>query len=329
MPRHSRFPETLQPSPSNIARAARAIRAGKLVAFPTETVYGLGGDASADRAVTAIYAAKGRPRFNPLIVHVARARDAERFVEFDTRARALARAFWPGPLTLVLKRRPDSPVSWLASAGLDTLAIRVPDHAIARALLERAARPIAGPSANRSGRVSPTTAEHVRNSFEGSRAGARVEIILDGGPCTVGLESTVVDLSGRRAVLLRPGGVPAEAIRRLIGPLGRAQAGPARSPGQLKSHYAPRAKLRLNARRIRPGEAFLAYGRVPRGEPAAVLNLSRSRDLAEAAANLFAMLRELDRPGISRIAVAPIPTRGLGAAINDRLRRAAAPRPKE
>jgi L-threonylcarbamoyladenylate synthase len=310
-------------------RAARAIRAGKLVAFPTETVYGLGGDATVDAAVASIYAAKGRPRFNPLIVHVASTRDAERLVHFDSRARAVARAFWPGPLTLVLKRRPDGPISWLASAGLDTLAIRVPDHPVARALLKSAARPIAAPSANRSGRVSPTAAEHVGESFKAKRNGAHVALILDGGRSPIGLESTVIDLSGPKAVLLRPGGVPQEEIRRLIGPLARPGHGPARSPGQLKSHYAPGLKLRLNARRFEPGEALLAFGSVPRGaDPAAVLNLSRSRDLAEAAANLFAMLRALDRPGFTRIAVAPIPSRGLGAAINDRLLRAAAPRPR-
>lgn len=329
MPRHPRFPEILKPTPANLARAARMLRAGSLVAFPTETVYGLGGDATSDEAVAAIYKAKGRPRFNPLIVHVMTARDAERLVQFDPRARALARAFWPGPLTLVLKRRADSPVSWLASAGLETLAIRVPDHPVARALLRRAARPIAAPSANRSGRVSPTSAEHVSESFRTGRAPTLVPVILDGGRSLVGLESTVVDLSGRKAVLLRPGGVPEEDIRRLIGPLARAGGGPARSPGQLKSHYAPRAMLRLNARRRQPGEAFLAFGPEPRGaDPRTVLNLSRSRDLSEAAANLFAMLRTLDRPGIARIAVAPIPSRGLGAAINDRLRRAAAPRPR-
>lgn len=327
MSRRSRFPKILKPTAANLARAARALRAGRLVAFPTETVYGLGGDATVDRAVAAIYAAKGRPRFNPLIAHVARTRDAERLVEFDARARALARAFWPGPLTMVLRRRADSPVSWLASAGLDTLAIRVPDHPVAQALLKLAARPVAAPSANRSGRVSPTTAAHVGESLVGGRGGTQVELILDGGPCAVGVESTVIDLSGKKPVLLRPGGVPAEEIRRLIGPLGLARGGPARSPGQLESHYAPRATLRLNARRIEPGEAFLAFGPVPRGaDPKAVLNLSRSRDLAEAAANLFAMLRALDRGGVARIAVAAIPKHGLGAAINDRLRRAAAPR---
>jgi L-threonylcarbamoyladenylate synthase len=320
-----RSPSILRPTATNIVRAARRLRAGALVAFPTETVYGLGGDATADDAVAAIYAAKARPRFNPLIVHVASLKEAERLVRFDARARRLARRFWPGPLTLVLPRRPDCGISWLASAGLDSLAVRVPAHPVARSLLRAARRPVAGPSANRSGKVSPTTAAHVADSFAGTRA-AETLVILDGGPCKVGLESTVLDLSGPEAVLLRPGGVPREAIERLIGRLGCPGNGPLRSPGQLKSHYAPRLKLRLNAR-PRAGEAYLAFGRVPRGiDPGAVLNLSPRRDLAEAAANLFAMLRDLDRPRFRGIAVAPIPKHGLGAAINDRLRRAAAPR---
>jgi L-threonylcarbamoyladenylate synthase len=319
-------PQILQPTATTIARAARLLRAGKLVAFPTETVYGLGGAASTDRAVAAIYAAKARPRFNPLIVHVPSLRDAERLVVFDDRARALARRFWPGPLTLVLKRRPDSGISWLASAGLDSLAVRVPAHPVARRLLRAARLPVAGPSANRSGRVSPTTAAHVAESFAGTRGAKKLAAIVEGGACTVGLESTVVDLSGPKAILLRPGGVPREAIERVIGKLHAPGKGPLRSPGQLKSHYAPRLKLRFNAR-PRAGEAYLAFGPVPRGiERDAVLNLSPRRDLAEAAANLFAMLRALDQPKFSRIAVARIPERGLGAAINDRLRRAAAPR---
>jgi L-threonylcarbamoyladenylate synthase len=314
----------LRPSATNIERAARLLRDGKLVAFPTETVYGLGGIATADRAVAAIYAAKARPRFNPLIAHVPSLRDAERLVVFDARARKLAQHFWPGPLTLVLARRPAAGISWLASAGLDTLGVRVPAHPVARRLLKAVGLPVAGPSANRSGRVSPTTAAHVAESFSGRRA--QLAAIVDGGACEVGLESTVIDLSGPKAILLRPGGVPRESIERLIGGLGKPSGGPLRSPGQLKSHYAPRLKLRLQAK-PRPGEAFLAFGRVPRSfDAGAVLNLSPRRDLAEAAANLFAMLRALDRPKFKAIAVAPIPERGLGAAINDRLRRAAAPR---
>ena len=314
----------LRPTAASIERAARLLRAGRLVAFPTETVYGLGGIATSDRAVAAIYAAKARPRFNPLIAHVPSLRDAERLVVFDARARKLARHFWPGPLTLVLARRPAAGISWLASAGLDTLAVRVPAHPVARRLLKAVGLPVAGPSANRSGRVSPTTAAHVAESFSGARS--KLAAILDGGACEVGLESTVVDLSGPKAVLLRHGGVPREAIEHLIGRLGKPSGGPLRGPGQLKSHYAPRLKLRLKAK-PRPGEAFLAFGRVPRGvDGSAVLNLSSRRDLAEAAANLFAMLRALDRPKFKAIAVAPIPERGLGAAINDRLQRAAAPR---
>jgi L-threonylcarbamoyladenylate synthase len=314
----------LRPTAASIERAARLLRAGRLVAFPTETVYGLGGIATSDRAVAAIYAAKARPRFNPLIAHVPSLRDAERLVVFDARARKLARHFWPGPLTLVLARRPAAGISWLASAGLDTLAVRVPAHPLARRLLKAVGLPVAGPSANRSGRVSPTTAAHVAESFSGTRS--KLAAILDGGACEVGLESTVVDLSGPKAVLLRHGGVPREAIEHLIGRLGKPSGGPLRGPGQLKSHYAPRLKLRLKAK-PRPGEAFLAFGRVPRGvDGSAVLNLSSRRDLAEAAANLFAMLRALDRPKFKAIAVAPIPERGLGAAINDRLQRAAAPR---
>jgi L-threonylcarbamoyladenylate synthase len=324
MPRSS--PSPLPPVSANLDRAARLLRTGKLVAFPTETVYGLGGDATSDRAVAAIYAAKARPRFNPLIAHVPSLREAERLVVFDARARKLARRFWPGPLTLVLARRPAAGVSWLASAGLDTLAVRVPAHPVARRLLRAAGRPVAAPSANRSGRVSPTTAAHVAESFARTSGASRLAAILDGGACQVGLESTVVDLSGPKAILLRPGGVPREAIERVIGRLGAPDGGPARSPGQLKSHYAPRLRLRLKSR-PRPGEAYLAFGRIPRGvETDTVLNLSPRRDLAEAAANLFAMLRALDRPKFKGIAVAPIPERGLGAAINDRLRRAAAPR---
>ena len=261
MPRRSS--PLAKPTVPNLHRAARAIRAGKLVAFPTETVYGLGGDALSDSAVAAIYAAKARPRFNPLIVHVASTREARRIVQFDKRARALARAFWPGPLTLVLTRRAGGAISWLASAGLDTLAVRVPDHPVAQRLLKQSGRPIAAPSANASGRVSPTTAAHVAASLRAGRNGARLELILDGGACPVGLESTVVDLSGAKPVLLRHGGVPREDIERFIGRLATAGGGPARAPGQLKSHYAPRLALRLNARRPRPGEAYLAFGAVP------------------------------------------------------------------
>jgi L-threonylcarbamoyladenylate synthase len=310
-----------------VARAARLLRAGRLVAFPTETVYGLGADATDDEAVAAIFAAKGRPRFNPLIAHVATLAAARKLARFDAAALALARAFWPGPLTLVLPRREGCPVSWLASAGLPSLAIRVPAHPGALALLRATGRPVVAPSANRSGRVSPTRADHVARDL-----GGRVALILDGGPCGVGVESTVVDLTGGTPALLRPGGLPKAAIEAVLGRrLRRARpvSGDAArlSPGQVESHYAPRAPLRLGARAPHAGEAFLAFGNPPpAGFAGRWLDLSPRRDLAEAAANLFAMLRELDRRGTARIAVAPVPRTGLGLAINDRLVRAAAPR---
>ena len=320
-----------------IAEAAEAIRAGRLVAFPTETVYGLGADATDDRAVAAVFAAKDRPRFNPLIVHVPDAAAAKALAQFDRRAEALAAAFWPGPLTLVLPRRDSvlrpptggtaSPVSRLVSAGLETLALRVPDHGIARALLQACARPVAAPSANPSGRASPTTAAHVA-----ALLGDRVDLILDGGPCRVGLESTVLDLGGAIPRVLRAGAVGPEDI---AGCLGESVADASReaadddedrlSPGLSRRHYAPAVPLRLNATRARPGEALLAFGpEVPEMAGVTVLNLSPAADVVEAAANLFAMLHALDRPGISAIAVMPIPERGLGRAINDRLSRAAA-----
>lgn len=320
----------LRPTAANLRRAAAALRAGGLVAFPTETVYGLGADATSDDAVAAIFAAKRRPRFNPLIVHFASARDAARVVVFDQRARRLAKAFWPGPLTMVLPRRPNAPISWLASAGLDTLGVRVPDHLVARALIAVSKRPLAAPSANPAGRISPTTARHVAAGL-----GRRLHVILDAGPARIGVESTVIDLSTPRPTLLRPGGVPVEAIERVIGRVSRKaddRRGP-KSPGRLASHYAPRRPVRLGAKRCRPGEALLGFGRVaPSARPTArgaFRNLSEAGDLAEAAVNLFAFLRALDRPGFSAIAVMPIPEHGLGAAINDRLRRAAAPRPPD
>jgi L-threonylcarbamoyladenylate synthase len=307
-----------------IERAARLIRAGELVAFPTETVYGLGGDAANEAAVARIFKAKGRPRFNPLIVHVPDLAEAEALALFDERARLAARHFWPGPLSLVLPRRPDSGLSLLASAGLDTVALRVPAHPVAQALLRAAGRPIAAPSANRSGRVSPTTAAHVAAEF-----GNRVELILDAGRCAVGIESTVLDLAGPTPVLLRPGGITLEQVSAIFGPVEMAAAGEEapRAPGRLASHYAPERPLRLDAGDAQPGEALLAFGPDAPAGFAEILFLSRSGDLAEAAANLFAMLRRLDRPEFSAIAVMPIPDKGLGRAINDRLRRAAAPRP--
>jgi L-threonylcarbamoyladenylate synthase len=318
-------PPILLPSPENLAAAAAALAAGRLVAFPTETVYGLGASAVDDRAVATLFAAKRRPRFNPLIVHVAGPDAAAALVAFDDRARRLAEACWPGPLTLVLPRTPACPVSLLAGAGLDSLAVRVPAHPVARALLRAFGGPLVAPSANRSGRVSPTRAAHVAEDFADPGGTAAVAMILDGGACPIGVESTVVDLTGRQARLLRPGGLAAERLAALIGPLAPAEDGAApRSPGQLASHYAPRLPVRLDAVAMAPGEALLGFG--PDAPAGAAANLSLRGDLAEAAANLFAMLRRLDRPGFTGIAVMRVPETGLGVAINDRLRRAAAPR---
>jgi L-threonylcarbamoyladenylate synthase len=304
-----------------IARAAALLRTGRLVAFPTETVYGLGGDATNNDAVASIFAAKSRPRFNPLIVHVRDRAEAETLAAFNSPARHAAARFWPGPLTLILPRQPAAGVSLLASAGLDTVAIRVPAHPVAQALLRDTGRPIAAPSANRSGRVSPTEAAHVADDL-----GDDVALILDDGPTPVGLESTVLDLSGEAPALLRPGAVTFEALTELLGPIAVPGSALPKSPGTLASHYAPRLPVRLAAAEACPGEGLLAFG--PNAPPgfAEVLWLSRTGDLAEAAANLFAMLRRLDRPCFTGIAVMPIPDHGLGRAINDRLRRAAAPR---
>jgi L-threonylcarbamoyladenylate synthase len=308
-------------TPETIAEAARLVRAGRLVAFPTETVYGLGADATNGAAVAAIFAAKDRPRFNPQIIHVSDAAGAEALVAFDDRARALAARFWPGALTLVLPRREGCTVSLLAGAGLDTLAVRAPDHPVTQALIRAAGRPIAAPSANRSGAVSPTAAAHVAGSL-----GDAAALILDGGPCRIGLESTVLDLTGARPVILRHGGVTEEAIAAVAGPLGSAAPGGSpRSPGMLARHYATTVPLRLDADTVGPGDALLAFGR-PLGGASVMRNLSPSGDLGEAAANLFAMLRDLDRPGeVAAIAVMTVPEQGLGRAINDRLRRAATP----
>jgi L-threonylcarbamoyladenylate synthase len=308
----------------SIAAAARLIAAGELVAFPTETVYGLGADATNDRAVARIFEAKGRPRFNPLIVHVAGVDAARAQVTFDRSAEILAERFWPGALTLVLPRRPDCRVSLLASAGLDSLAVRVPRHPVAHALLAACGRPIAAPSANASGKISPTTAAHVAQSL-----GGKVAMILDGGRCPIGLESTVLDLTTSTPTLLRPGGVTGEELFAAIGRLATSPAVATeapKSPGQLASHYAPDLPLRLEAHTVRPDEALLAFGPAPPAGAAAMENLSPAGDLVEAAANLFAMLRTLERSGASGIAVMPIPEHGLGRAVNDRLRRAAAPR---
>jgi L-threonylcarbamoyladenylate synthase len=300
-------------------RAADALGRGSLVAFATETVYGLGADATDETAVARIFQAKGRPRFNPLISHVADAEAALALLETDPRVEALAARWWPGPLTLVLRRRADCPVAWLACAGLETIAVRVPAPAATRALLAEFGRPVAAPSANRSGRVSPTTAAHVLEAFADS-----VDLVLDGGPCTVGLESSVVDLCGPRPRLLRPGAVTREDLEALLGPIEVAAAGDAvAAPGMLASHYAPRARVRLDARAPEEGEVFLDFGATRADADA---DLSPDGDLLEAASRLFALLRELDRDGVAGIAVAPVPDRGLGTAIRDRLARAAAPR---
>lgn len=309
---------------TDIERSREIIRAGGLVAVPTETVYGLAGDATNDLAVARIYEAKGRPTFNPLIAHVSDMGMARREVDFSPLAERLAAAFWPGPLTLVLPRAATSTVSLLASAGLPTLAVRMPNHEATLALITAAGRPLAAPSANPSGAISPTSADHVREGL-----GDRVDLILDGGPCAVGVESTVVKVEVDRATILRPGGLARADIERVVG-AGVASGGAAiEAPGMLESHYAPRARLRLNALGPLRGEAYLAFGASVAAGPD-ILNLSARSDLREAAANLFAHLHALDRlcsdKNLAGIAVAPVPETGLGEAINDRLRRAAAPR---
>ena len=307
----------LTAAPADLARAAEILSAGGLVAFPTETVYGLGADARAGTAVARIYEAKGRPSFNPLIAHFADAEAARAAVVWDPRAEALARAFWPGALTLVLPLKPGHGISPLVTAGLQTLAVRVPAHPAARALLARFGAPVAAPSANPSGRISPTEAAHVLAGLAG-----RIDAVVDDGRCGVGVESTILGLAGAEPELLRPGGIPAEEIAKVLGraPSRPAAEGAITAPGQLASHYAPRARVRLGARQAAPGEVLLGFGPMP-----CDLNLSETGALREAAANLFGHLHRLDQTG-RPIAVAPIPETGLGAAINDRLRRAAAPR---
>jgi L-threonylcarbamoyladenylate synthase len=311
----------LEATSEAVAAAGAELRDGALVAFPTETVYGLGADACNGRAVAAIFAAKGRPRFNPLIVHVPDIDGVARLGRLTDAGRRLAEAFWPGALTLVMAKQPGCPVADLATAGLDTIALRVPAHPIAQALLRAADRPIAAPSANRSGHVSPTTAAHVEADL-----GASVAIILDGGPAPIGLESTVVDVTGEEPVILRLGGLARDSIARALGrPVALAQGEPGQpaSPGMLARHYAPGAKLRLEAHEARDGEALLAFGADVPSHAGPAFNLSPSCDLVEAAANLFSALRALDAAGATAIAVMPIPHTGLGEAINDRLRRAA------
>lgn len=308
--------QVLKADAGGIAEAARHLAEGRLVAFPTETVYGLGADARNGQAVAAVFEAKGRPSFNPLIVHVSDMETAKRFVEWTDTADVLASAFWPGPLSLVLPLHADHGLSTLVTAGLPTVALRVPAHPAAHRLLETFGGPVAAPSANPSGRISPTTAAHVLDGLKG-----RISAVLDDGPCQVGLESTIVGLAGQTPKLLRAGGLPQEAIEAALGGSIEVESGAEIiAPGQLASHYAPDAAVRLNATAAEGNEVFLGFGPLP-GD----LSLSRSGDLTEAAANLFDHLHRLDamkRP----IAVAPIPDTGLGRAINDRLRRAAAPR---
>jgi L-threonylcarbamoyladenylate synthase len=311
---------------SAVELAAATLAAGGLVAFPTETVYGLGADATNGEAVARLYDAKGRPAFNPLIAHVPDRAAALTLADFDRAAMRLAEAFWPGPLTLVLPKRGDCPVAELATAGLETIAVRMPDHPVARAILEALRRPVVAPSANRSGHVSPTTAQHVLADLRG-----RIELIVDGGPTRMGLESTIVGCFGEPA-LLRPGAIPRAEIERVLGvPLAAPATAPEdalTAPGQLASHYAPRARLRLDAASVNADEALLAFGAMlpaDAGRAVRVLNLSARGDLIEAAANLFSHLRALDGAATG-IAVMPVPYDGLGEAINDRLARAAAPR---
>jgi len=312
----------LAPDMTGLAEAGATLRAGGLVAFPTETVYGLGVDATNGEAVARLYAEKGRPSFNPLIAHLADADEAFRFGSFNTQARALAATFWPGPLTLVVPVKRETGISDLARAGLNSVGLRVPDHPAARALIRAAGRPIAAPSANRSGHVSPTTADHVFADLDG-----RIDAVVDGGATAVGVESTIVDCTGPNAVLLRPGGVTREAIEHALRQaIKDAAEGPVIAPGMLASHYAPKARLRLDAVQVAPGEALIAFGPTIPAGAGIVENLSEKADLAEAASNLFRILREMDAHGVDQIAVMPIPREGLGEAIWDRLKRAAAPR---
>ena len=308
----------LSASTRDLTRAAEILAGGGLVAFPTETVYGLGADARQDRAVARIYQAKQRPEFNPLIVHVADIDAAKKLAVWSEAAEALAEAFWPGPLTLVLPRREDAPVSRLVSAGLDSIAIRLPAAPVAQSLLRAFGGPVAAPSANRSGQISPTRAAHVLEGL-----GDRIEAVVDGGPCAVGLESTILGLTGTPPTLLRPGGITEEALSAVLNTriALRRETDGITAPGQTRSHYAPRARVRLNAVEFEPGEARLGFGKVD-----CDLNLSEEEDLTEAAANLFEYLHRLDATGAGTIAVTPIPHVGLGIAINDRLSRAAAER---
>lgn len=304
--------------PETFTLAGALLRQHKVVAFPTETVYGLGADATSSEAVANIYACKSRPQFNPLIIHVRDLAQAESFGSFTADALKLAQAFWPGPLTLVLNKQPNCPIDPLALAGMDTIALRVPNHPVARTLLEAVDFPLAAPSANRSGSLSPTTADHVQKSL-----GDVVPLIIDGGTCDVGLESTILDCTSDTLTILRQGAITQGDIESLLGcDLQTPTDSAIKAPGQLKSHYAPTLPLRLNASHALPGEAWLGFG----DNPECTLNLSPTADIKEAARNLFVMLHLLDKPIYTGIAVSPIPHQGLGMAINDRLERAAADR---
>lgn len=306
------------PTPQGIAEACRLLQQGQVVGMPTETVYGLAADATQDHAVARIFDVKNRPTFNPLIVHVASAVEAWSLVEASAENQVLMEMFWPGPLTLVLNRKENSPISLLASGGLETLAIRCPSHPVAGRLIREFGRPLAAPSANRSTHISPTSAPDVAASL-----GDRVPLILDGGPCEIGLESTILDLSGEAPILLRPGHILKEALEVILGPIEEASAHTAvKAPGMMRRHYAPHRPLRLNAQDCQAGEALLGFGDT--GALPVTLNLSEKGDLTEAAANLFRMMRQLDKDSYTGIAVMPIPSHGLGVAINDRLQRAAA-----
>ncbi|MEZ5690798.1 MAG: L-threonylcarbamoyladenylate synthase [Rickettsiales bacterium] len=306
-------------NPELIEKAINYLKSGQLVAFPTETVYGLGGNALSDTAVSAIYAAKGRPNFNPLIVHVASPDEAKKYVVWDERAELLATKFWPGSITFVLPRKADCDLSLLVSAGMDTVAVRMPAHPIALSLLEKSGLPLAAPSANISGRISPTMAEHVRQEL-----GDKIAMVLDGGDCEVGIESTIIDLTTTPATILRHGKITIDELRKYID-IEEDKSGKIKAAGMMKSHYAPDSIVRLNAKEVREGEALLAFGK-PLSGATIIENLSEIENLQEAAANLFRMLRSLDSKTPKAIAVMPIPEMGIGVAINDRLRRAAAVR---
>lgn len=309
------------PTPEAYARASELLTAGELVAFPTETVYGLAANANDDQAVAKIFAVKNRPQFNPLIVHIPDLETAETYGIFNDTARQLAASFWPGALTLVVKRTPECTLSALVSAGLDTVALRLPAHPVAQKLLHNCSMPLAAPSANISGKISPTTAHHVAQNI-----GAEIAMIIDGGACSIGIESTIIQCTEHQPILLRPGGITAEAIEAITGnPLIKSEddADTPNAPGQLKTHYAPHKPLRINAKNAKPNEAFIAFGPYITENTNSIFNLSESGNLTEAAANLFAMLHQADRSDAGSIAVMAVPNTGLGRAINDRLARAA------